>query len=394
MSYNLKVPERILMGPGPSNVSPSVLEASGKPMIGHLDPDFIRIMDEVTIMLRKIFQTDNKLTFPVSATGSAGMETVCANLIEEKDNVLICINGIFGKRMADVAERCGANVYTVESRWGHIIEPEDVKKALEKAKFKMVGIVHAETSTGVWQPLEEISKIVHEAGALFVTDHVTALGGIPVEIDKLQIDAAYAGTQKCLSAPPGLSPVTFNEKALNVIRNRRKKVQSWYLDINMIANYWGGKERVYHHTAPISSIYALHRALSNILDEGLENVFNRHLTLGQALHKALESMGLKLFVEEEKYRLPELTSVYLPNNVDDKTVRMKLLNDFNIEIGPGLGEYAGKIWRIGLMGYTCNKNNLILFINALGLILNDLGYKCDIGLAVNSAYKHIITNLN
>jgi alanine-glyoxylate transaminase/serine-glyoxylate transaminase/serine-pyruvate transaminase len=377
------------MGPGPSNVSPKVLEAQAKPLIGHLDPDFIKIMDEVAEMLRTLFGTKNRLTLPISATGSAGMESVCVNLLEEGDNALICVNGVFGTRMVDVAERCGANITKVEAPWGKIIEPDDVRRALKEKKFKFVGIVHAETSTGVWQPLEEIAKIVHESEALFVTDHVTAIGGIPVEVDKVGIDAAYAGTQKCISAPPGLSPITFNEKSIKIFSNRKKKVQSWYLDLNMISKYWGGKERAYHHTAPISSIYGLHAALNNILDEGLNNVYKRHLTLGRALQSGLKALGLKLFVEDEKYRLPELTSVYIPENIDDKTLRMRLLNEFNIEIGSGLGAFSGKIWRIGLMGHTCKLNNIFLFLNALSTILNDMGFKCDSSAAVYEAYKYV-----
>lgn len=389
MKYDLNPPDRILMGPGPSNVSSKVLEAQAKPVIGHLDPEFIKIMNEVADMLRLLFGTKNILTLPISATGSAGMETVCVNLLEEGDNALICVSGVFGTRMVDVAERCGANVTKLEAPWGKIIEPDDVKRALKDKKYKFVGIVHAETSTGVWQPLDEIAKIVHEAGALFVTDHVTAIGGIPVEIDKLGIDAAYAGTQKCISAPPSLSPITFNEKSIEVFSHRKKKVQSWYLDLNMIGKYWGGKERAYHHTAPISSIYGLHTALNIILEEGLSNVYKRHLTLGRALQKGLTAMGLKLFVEDEKYRLPELTSVYIPPNIDDKVVRMRLLEEFNIEIGAGLGAYAGKIWRIGLMGHTCNINNIILFLNALAIILKNLGFNCDNSDAINEVYNYI-----
>jgi alanine-glyoxylate transaminase/serine-glyoxylate transaminase/serine-pyruvate transaminase len=389
MKYYLNPPERILMGPGPSNVSSNVLEAQAKPVIGHLDPAFIEIMDEVAKMLRSLFGTNNTLTLPISGTGSAGMETVCVNLLEEGDNALICVNGVFGTRMVDVAERCGANVTKLEAPWGKIIEPDMLEKALKEKKYKFVGIVHAETSTGVWQPLDEIAKIVKNYGALFVTDHVTAIGGIPIEVDKIGIDAAYAGTQKCLSAPPGLAPVTFNEESIKVLSNRKKKVQSWYLDLSMIGKYWGGKERAYHHTAPISSIYGLHTALNIILEEGLPNVYKRHLVLGRALQKALTVLGLKLFVEEEKYRLPELTSVYIPENIDDKVVRMRLLEEFNIEIGGGLGQFAGKIWRIGLMGHTCNINNIILFINALSIILNDLGFKCDAALAIKEALEYI-----
>ncbi|HHY59536.1 MAG TPA: alanine--glyoxylate aminotransferase family protein [Clostridia bacterium] len=383
--YQLNPPQRILLGPGPSDVHPQTLQAQALPLIGHMDPAFIQIMNEVAEMLRPVFGTKNHLTLPISATGSAGMETVFVNLIEPGDKALICVNGLFGERMTDVAARCGAEVTRVEAPWGEAIDPAQVAEAIKKDKFKVVGIVHAETSTGVKQPLEEIAKIAHDHGALFVVDCVTSIGGIPIEADKVGIDAAYAGTQKCLSAPPGLSPVTFNDRAVDVIMNRKTKVQSWYLDLSMIAKYWGGTTRVYHHTAPISSIYAIHAALRLIHEEGLENVFARHAKNGLALQKGLEAMGLKLVVENPDHRLPELTTVYVPEGIADAEVRSRLLHEYSIEIGGGLGVFAGKIWRIGLMGHSCRKRNVLLVLSALESILSGLGYKCEKGAAMAAA---------
>lgn len=383
--YQLNPPQRILLGPGPSDVHPQTLQAQALPLIGHMDPAFIEIMNQVAEMLRAVYGTKNHLTLPISATGSAGMETVMVNLLEPGDKALICVNGLFGERMTDVAARTGAEVTRVDAPWGEAIDPAKVAEAMAKDQYKLVGIVHAETSTGVKQPLEEIAKIAHDHGALFVVDCVTSIGGIPIEADQVGIDAAYAGTQKCLSAPPGLSPVTFNDRAVDVIMNRKTKVQSWYLDLSMIAKYWGGTTRAYHHTAPISSVYAIHAALRLIHEEGLENVFARHAKNGLALQKGLEAMGLKLVVENPDHRLPELTTVYVPEGIADGAVRSRLLHEYGIEIGGGLGVFAGKIWRIGLMGHSCRKRNVLMVLSALETILSQMGYRCEKGAAMAAA---------
>ncbi|MEK7395976.1 MAG: alanine--glyoxylate aminotransferase family protein [Candidatus Poribacteria bacterium] len=371
--YNeIKVSPRILMGPGPSDVGPRILRAMATPLIGHLDPEFLEIMNESMDMLRGLFQTNNTLTIPISATGSAGMEAAFCNVIEEGDEVLICVNGVFGQRMTDVAERCRAKITTIEADWGKIIPPEEVKLAISKNKFKIVAIVHAETSTGVLQPLVEIGKMVREDGALFLVDTVTSLAGAPVKVDEWLIDICYSGTQKCISCPPGLSPITFNERAMSVIRNRKTKVQSWFLDMNMIERYWGS-ERFYHHTAPISMIYAFHEALRIIHEEGLENRFQRHQLNASMLWDGLTSMGLRLLAQEG-YRAPMLTSVGIPEGVIDLNVRKKLLERYCIELGGSLGNLKGKAWRIGLMGYSSQKKNVHILLDALKNILNEEGY--------------------
>lgn len=361
-------PSRLLMGPGPSEVHPHVLKTMSTPLIGHLDPAFLEMMNEVMLLLRKVFDTENQLTVAMPGTGSSGMETLFVNLVEPGDKVIIGVNGLFGQRMVDVAQRCGAEVITVEAGWGEILRPEQVENALQKhSDVKLVAIVHAETSTGVLQPLSEISEITHSHNALFVVDAVTSLGGVEVGVDKHKIDACYSGTQKCLSAPPGLAPVTFSQKAVDVISKRKTKVQSWYLDLSMIQNYWGN-DRFYHHTAPITMNYALRESLRLIVEEGLGNVRERHWRLGRKLQQGLEEMGLKLLVEEE-YRLPQLTSVLIPEGVDDLSVRKELLQQYGIEIGGGLGNLKGKIWRVGLMGHTAQERNVALFLSALKDIL-------------------------
>ena len=355
------------MGPGPSNVAPSVLDAMARPLVGHLDPVFIKMMDEIKAMLREVFQTRNDMTFPVSGTGSAGMEFCLVNLIEPGDPVVIGVNGVFGGRMVEVAERCGARVTRVESPWGRIIEPADIAKAVQQVKPKLVGVVHAETSTGALTPVEEISRLTHEAGALFMLDTVTSLGGCPVKLDEWKVDAVYSGTQKCLSAPPGLSPVSFSARAMEVATKRKTKVQSWYLDVNLLSSYWG-QDRVYHHTAPISMNYALHEALRLVLQEGLEARFQRHESNHQLLRNGLRDLGLQL-AAQEGHQLWQLNSVGVPDGSDEAGVRKTLLNDFNIEIGAGLGPLKGKIWRVGLMGETSTTVNVKSFLQALRTIL-------------------------
>ena len=356
-------PRRLLMGPGPSTVAPSVLEALSQPLLGHLDPVFVKMMDEIKVMLRQVFLTRNDMTFPVSGTGSAGMEFCLVNLIEPGDEVVIGVNGVFGGRMVDVAERCGAKVIRVEAPWGQIIEAGQIAEALKGRRPKLVGVVHAETSTGALTPVEEIAALAREAGALMVLDTVTSLGGCPVRVDDWGIDAVYSGTQKCLSCPPGLSPVSFNSRAMEVATKRRTKVQSWYLDVNLLASYWG-QERVYHHTAPISMNYALHEALRLVLVEGLENRWRRHEQNHLALKAGLKELGLGL-ASQEGHQLWQLNAVTVPAGVEEGPVRKRLLDEFNIEIGAGLGPLKGKVWRIGLMGETSSPENVRTVLAAL-----------------------------
>lgn len=360
-------PQRLLMGPGPSNVSPSVLKALGMPLLGHLDPVFVKMMEEIKGMLRQVFMTKNEMTFPVSGTGSAGMEFCFVNLIEPGDEVVIGVNGVFGGRMVDVAERCGATVIKVEAPWGRIIEAAQIQEALKGRRPKLVAVVHAETSTGALTPVEEISKLAHEAGALFLLDTVTSLAGCPVRIDDWQVDAVYSGTQKCLSCPPGLAPVSLSPAALKVATSRKKKVQSWYLDVNLLASYWG-QERVYHHTAPISMNYALHEALRLVLVEGLEARWKRHEANHRLLKAGLSELGLSIG-SQEGHQLWQLNAVTVPEGVDEAGVRKRLLTDYNIEVGAGLGPMKGKIWRIGLMGETSNAENVGRVLEALRAII-------------------------
>jgi len=370
IAHELNPNARFLMGPGPSDVHPRVLKAMATPMIGHLDPQFVQIMDQVKQMLRQLFRTKNELTFAVSAPGSAGMEICFVNLLEPGDQALVCVHGVFGNRMCENVERSGAQLIRVDAPWGQPVDPADVKKALETSKPKLVAIVHAETSTGVKQPLEEIGKLAHDAGALFVVDTVTSLGGMDVRVDDWGIDAVYSGTQKCLSAPPGLSPVSFNQRALEVVTNRKTKVQSWFLDLNLIHSYWSGAKRTYHHTAPVSMVYALHEALRLIFEEGLEPRFARHQRLHEVLRDGLEEIGFE-FVVDPQFRLPNLNSVKIPAGLDDAAVRSRLLNEYNIEIGAGLGDFAGKVWRIGLMGCSCTENHINMLLSALKTIIKE-----------------------
>lgn len=360
------------MGPGPSKAAPSVLKSMSAPLIGHLDPAFIAMMEEIKTMLREAFQTKNEMTFPVSGTGSAGMEFCFVNLIEEGDEVIIGINGVFGMRMADLAERCGAKVKTVEAPWGTIIEPGQIAAALnETPNPKLVAVVHAETSTGALTPVEEISRLTHEAGALFLLDTVTSLAGCPVAIDDWGVDAVYSGTQKCLSCPPGLAPVSLSSRAMEVIARRKSKVRSWYLDVNLLASYWG-EARVYHHTAPISMNYALHEALRLVLEEGLEKRWERHRQNHLLLKEGLSALGLEI-ASQEGHQLWQLNSVRVPEGIEEATVRQRLLKEFEIEVGAGLGPLKGQVWRVGLMGETSQPENVKSFLLSLGVILNELG---------------------
>ncbi len=383
----LDPPRRLLMGPGPSDVHPRVSAALGAPTVGHLDPYFLKVMTETQEMLRRVFCTQNQLTLAVSGTGSAGMETCVVNLIEPGDRMVVCVNGVFGGRMADVAGRAGAEVTVIEQPYGQVFPTEQVAEAVQRVRPKVVGIVQAETSTGAWQPLEEISKVVHEAGALLLVDAVTSLGGVPVEVDAWNIDAIYSGTQKCLSCPPGLSPVSFSPRAVEVISTRKTKVASWYLDMNMVKNYWG-QDRAYHHTAPINMNYALREALAIVLDEGLPARHARHLRNHKALKAGLLAMGLG-YANAEGYQLPQLNPVTIPAGVDDASVRKQLLEEFGIEVGGGLGPMKGKVWRIGLMGETSQPRNVLLVLAALEKCLVERGYKCPSGagtVAASAAY--------
>ena len=360
-------PNRLLLGPGPSDAAPSVLTALSNPLLGHLDPAFIGMMEEIKSMLRQVFQTENEMTFPVSGTGSAGMEFCFVNLIEPGDDVVVCINGVFGMRMADLATRCGANVIKVEAPWGEIIRPEQVKEAVAGKSPKLIALVHAETSTGALTPAEEISKIAHDAGALMLLDTVTSLGGCEVDIDGWGIDAVYSGTQKCLSCPPGLAPVSLSPKALKIANNRETKVQSWYLDVNLLSGYWG-TERVYHHTAPISMNYALHESLRLVLEEGLQTRWARHKANHEKLVAGLKKLGLGI-ASQEGHQLWQLNAVTVPEETDEAQVRKRLLEEYQIEVGAGLGPMKGKIWRVGLMGESSTAENVDRYLDAMTQIL-------------------------
>lgn len=376
---------RLLLGPGPVEVSPRVLNAMSKPLYGHLDHKFLDIANETMELLRYAFQTENRMTLPMSGTGSAGMETVMVNLLEPGDSAIVCVSGVFGQRLRDMAGRCGAKVISVEAPWGEIIDPEKVREAFKNnSNIKLVAIVHAETSTGVKQPLEEISRIAKENDALLVVDAVTSLGGTDLKIDEWGIDACYSGTQKALSCPPGLSPVTFGKKAIDALNNRKTKVNSWYLDLSMIQNYWG-QERTYHHTAPINMIYGLREALLMVYEEGLEERFKRHQLNSDAFVAGAEAMGLKMIVKNKEHRLPTLNAVSIPEGVEDAAVRKYLLEKYGIEIGGGLGDFKGKAWRIGLMGESSSRNNVILLLGAMGDAFMAQGHKADVGAAITAA---------
>ena len=357
----------MLFGPGPSDVAPSVLDAMARPVVGHLDPAFVALLDEIGSMLRTVFRTANPVTFAVSGTGSAGMEMALVNLLEPGDRAVIGVAGVFGERLAEIARRCGARVDTAGVEWGRAIDPQQIADMVRGDAVKLVALVHAETSTGVWQPVEEIARLAREAGALMVVDAVTSLAGIPVEVDGWGIDVCYSGTQKCLSVPPGLAPITFSPRAMDAIAARATPVPSWYLDVSLITKYWGA-ERVYHHTAPISMLYALHEGLRLVLAEGLEQRWRRHETLGTELHRRVQTMGFELLAAEG-FRLPQLTTAALPGGADENTLRRRLLDEHDIEVGGGLGVFAGRAWRIGLMGESCRPEKLDRLTAAIEAVL-------------------------
>ena len=363
-----QIEEILLMGPGPSYVPESVYGALGKKTLGHMDPYFLKIMDAVKEQLKQILNTRNELTVAMSGTGSAGMETCFVNLVETGDPVLVLINGVFGIRMQDVASRLGAKVDTLEFEWGTPVTVDEVKKKITKKQYKIVAVVHAETSTGVCNPVAEIGEWIKNTDSIYLVDTVTSLGGMPIEMDKWGIDALYSGSQKCLSCPPGLAPVSFSEKAVKALQGRKKKVPNWYLDLSMIVKYWEGQKRVYHHTAPVNMLYALYQALFLILREGLDRVYQRHLDNHRVLAAGLGKLGLNMVVEPQ-YRLPMLNSVYVPDGIDEAFVRKELREKYKIEIGAGLGPLAGKIWRIGLMGHTARPENVARVLDALEHIL-------------------------
>jgi len=367
------IPERVLMGPGPSHVPAAVLGALARPTIGHLDPEFLRLMDQVRDMLREVFGTSNQCTLPMSGTGSAGMETCLVNLVEPGDRVLVAVNGVFGTRLAEVARRAGAEVTAVDFEWGRAVEAPVLERAAAGRKYALVCAVHAETSTGVLQPLQPIQELAERLGALFLADTVTSLGGVPVELDAQGIDATYSGTQKCLSCPPGLSPVSLSPRAVAKLEARKTPVQSWYLDLSLLLKYWG-QERVYHHTAPINALYGLHEALRLALVEGLPARYERHRKNAAALAAGLTALGLELPVPSAE-RLPPLTLVGVPSGIDEARVRKYLLDEFSLEIGGGLGKFKGNAWRIGLMGASSSRRNVSLCLTAISAALAAQGHR-------------------
>ncbi|MBI4583410.1 MAG: alanine--glyoxylate aminotransferase family protein [Planctomycetes bacterium] len=378
-------PQRILMGPGPSCVHPRVYRALSAPIVGHLDPAFLAIMDRLQAMLRSVFQTRNRLTLCLSGTGSAGMEAALANVIEPGDTALIGVNGVFGTRLADIVERVGGRLARLERPWGEVFSLEEVKAALDRdPSIKVVALVHAETSTGAHQPLAEIGKLCREREKLLVADAVTSLGGAEFKFDDWLFDVCYSGKQMCLCGQPGLAPITFSDRAVEKLRARKRKPPSWYLDLNLIDSYWTESERAYHHTAPISMNYALHEALALVLEEGLEKRFERHRLNSRALVSGLEALGFRMFAQEGR-RLPMLNAVWIPGGIADAAVRQRLLQEYNLEIGGGLAAFAGKIWRIGLMGESSRRENVIFFLSALEGILWDVGAIRSIGAGVEAA---------
>jgi alanine-glyoxylate transaminase/serine-glyoxylate transaminase/serine-pyruvate transaminase len=385
---SFKPPIRTLMGPGPSDVHPRILEAMSRPTIGHLDPAFVGMMEEVKELLQYAFQTKNQLTLPVSAPGSAGMESCFVNLVEPGDKVIVCQNGVFGGRMKENVERCGGEAVMVQDAWGRAVDPQKVEDALKaNPDAKVVAFVHAETSTGAQSDAKTLVELAHKHDCLTIVDAVTSLGGTPILVDEWNIDAIYSGTQKCLSCTPGLSPVSFSERAAEKIKNRPDKVQSWFLDMNLVMGYWGGgAKRAYHHTAPINALYGLHESLVMLQEEGIENAWARHAANHNALKAGLEALGLTFIVPEDE-RLPQLNAVSIPMGVDDAAVRGRLLNEFNLEIGAGLGDLAGKVWRIGLMGHASRAENIVLCIAALEAVLADMGAPINTGVALGAAQK-------
>ena len=383
-------PVRTLMGPGPADVHPRVLSALARPTIGHLDPRFVAMMEEIKDLLRTAFRTENALTMPVSAPGSAGMETCFVNLVEPGDTVIVCVNGVFGGRMCENVTRAGGKLVRVDSPWGRAVDPNRLEDALKQhPEARIVAFVQAETSTGAHSDTCQLVGLAHRYDCLTIVDAVTALGGSPLEVDGWGVDAVYAGSQKCLSCTPGLAPISLNERAVAKIKARETPVQSWFLDLNLVLGYWtgdGGNRRSYHHTAPVNALYGLHEALLMLTEEGLEKAWARHQQHHIALRDGLEALGLELVVPADE-RLPQLNAVSIPGGVDDASVRRLLLERYNLEIGAGLGDFAGKVWRIGLMGFSSRAENILLCISALGAILNELGQRADTTAALAQAQQ-------
>ncbi len=384
-------PQRTLMGPGPSDTHPRVLSAMARPTLGHLDPVFTDMMEELKSLLRYSFQTANPMTFPVSGPGSVGMEICFVNMVNPGDKVIVCRNGVFGSRMLENVQRCGGVAVVVDNQWGEPVDPQKVEDTLKQnSDTKIVAFVHAETSTGALSDAKTLCEIAHRHNCLTIVDTVTSLGGSPLKVDEWKIDAIYSGSQKCLSCPPGLSPVSFSEQVVELVKNRKTKVQSWFMDLNLLLGYWG-TTRTYHHTAPTNALYALHESLVMLYEEGLEHAWARHQRNHKALKAGLETFGTK-FLVEEKYRLPQLNSVYIPTGVDEKEVRRRLLAEYNLEIGAGLGDFAGKIWRFGLMGYSSKIENVMFCLNALETVFANMGKKIEIGVAEAAAHRVYAAN--
>ncbi len=384
----LRPSARLLLGPGPSSVHPRVLQAMTLPVMGHLDPDFFQVMNDIGDMLREVYHTSNTMTMPVSATGTGAMETACANILEPGDTFVVCRNGYFGVRLGNIAERCGARVYEVDTPWGSPVDPQALDDELSRLpRVKAVGVVHAETSTGVLTPLPDILDVIRKHGALSIVDAVTSLGGHDMKVDEWGIDVCYSGTQKCLGAPPGLAPITLSDAAMQVVKTRESLVQSFYFNLQDLESYWG-QSRSYHHTAPISMTYALREALRMMMEEGVENRINRHARAAAALRAGLDALGLELLADPD-HRLNPLTTVKIPSGIDDAKVRAALLEEYSIEIGGGLGEFRGKAWRIGLMGDSARDRNVLALLSALEQILSEDGYEVAFGASLSAAQRSL-----
>ena len=386
----LQPPQRVLLGAGPSTVHARVLQAMARPVMGHLDPAFFQVMDDVCDMLREVFHTNNKMTVPISSTGTGAMETACVNIIEPGDSVLVCRNGYFGIRLGDIAERCGATVHLMDTAWGKAVDPQMLRDELKKHPgLKAVGVVHAETSTGVLSSVKELVEVIHEHGALAIVDAVTSLGGHEMRMDDWGIDVCYSATQKCLGAPPGLAPISLSDAAMDVVSKRETKVQSFYFNLKDLEAYWN-ETRAYHHTSPINMTYALRESLRMMMEEGLDNRIQRHARVADGLRAGVEALGMTLLAEEGR-RLNPLTTVSVPEGIDDAKVRRTLLNDYDIEIGGGLGEFRGKAWRIGLMGESARERNVFALLSALETILSKEGYEVAFGASLSAAQRAIAT---
>src|SRR5216683_1872374 len=379
-------PARLMLTPGPSSVDPRVYRALATPLVGHLDPWFPTMMTDVQVLLRRTFQTENRVTFPLSSSGSGAIEASVLNPLEAGDEAIVCVNGVFSERMAIIAERTPAKVTRVEAAYGRAVDPEDVRRAGKGRKIKILGLAHGETSTSVAHRLGDFRKVADELGALLVVDAVATLAGMPLEVDRQRVDICFSGSQKALSAPPGMAPITVNGRVEELLRARKTKVQSWYFDLTTTMNYWG-KERTYHHTPPISLIYGLREALRLVLEEGLEARWERHRQNQQALIAGVEAMGLELFVSNPADRLITVSSVRVPEGIDDVRVRRQLLDEFNIEIAGGFGPLKGKLWRVGLMGYSSQRTNVLLLLAALEKVLLDQGFRVPAGAGVGAAVR-------